>query len=84
MINADRAIELLPDEQWIHLFITPGEREGAMWHRDKIIAMIKSNPVELHLKMAQHQHGICFNHDGKQFFIQNRLKPKEPGGSPTP
>lgn len=73
-IDSTKAIELLPDGLWVHVFTPEGHREGEQWSRARVSEHIQKNGAELAGEEAmKHQHGLVSG----GVFIQTRNQPKE-------
>lgn len=58
-LNQEQALALLPDANWIHVFIDATPGEGEMWSRKRVIEHISKNEPELADNPAVlHRHGI--------------------------
>lgn len=71
--------KLLPDGDWIHVFVHPGNKKGMMQSRDWVYEMFDKYGMEVGgPEMKKSNHGIvCVDPDVNLLYaIQNRLEPK--------
>lgn len=76
-LSTEMAESLLPDGNWVHVYEVPGDAEGLMWPRAKVLTTIKLLGAQLAGEnMLSHQHGIACLGGEMQYFIQTRKEPK--------
>lgn len=76
-LTPEKAEELLPDDEWIHVFTMPGEPEGECWARARILRHFKEFGVELaDVEAMKHQHGLVTRGPNWMIFVQTRRAPK--------